>query len=109
MSKLWLVCRYEYRLNVFKKSFLLVLLSVPLYFALILVMGIVMEATQKNDAPVGYVDQSGLLSDPVTAPGIDPDKAITIIAFTDRAEALAALDAQAVQAVYILAPDYLQS
>lgn len=109
MSKLWLVCRYEFRLNVFKKSFLLVLLSIPLYLALLIVMGIVMEASQKDDAPVGYIDQSGLLSNPVSVPGNNPDEALTIIAFENRVQAVAALDAQEVQAVFILAPNYLQS
>jgi len=109
MSKLWLVCRYEFRINVFKKSFLLVLLSIPLYIGLMMVMGIVMEASQKNDAPVGYIDQSGLVSNPASVPNNNPDEALTMIAFENRMQAVTALNAQEVQAVFILAPDYLQS
>ena len=34
MKKLWRVARYEYARNVFKRSFILALLSVPLVIAL---------------------------------------------------------------------------
>jgi ABC-2 type transport system permease protein len=106
MSKIWLVALNEYRTNVFKKSFLLVLFSVPLFLGFIIGFGLYMESRENSDAPLGYVDHSGLLKDPLPAPVEDPEDAITFISFQTVEEAKVALDEGAIQAYYLFNEDY---
>ena len=68
MSKLWLVAKYEYVRNVFKKSFIFVVLSVPLILALSIGLGWLINRMENPDAPAGYVDHAGVLTDPIPAP-----------------------------------------
>lgn len=65
MKKLILVAVQEYKRNVLKKSFILALLSMPLMIALGVGLGIVISDLENNDLPVGYIDNAGLLSNPV--------------------------------------------
>ena len=64
MSKLWLVALNEFKRNVFKKSFILALLSVPLMIGFTVGLGLIMISLEENDAPVGYVDHAGLFMNP---------------------------------------------
>ena len=68
MSKLWRIALYEYRRNVFKRSFILALLSVPFMIGLNVGVGLFMESRENDNSPVGYVDHAGLFTDPIPAP-----------------------------------------
>ncbi len=106
MSKLWLVALNEYKRNVFKKSFILALLSVPLMVGFTVGLGLIMTSLEENDAPVGYVDHAGFLENPLPAP-VDPsDKPIEFIPYETESEARQALEAEEIQAYYILASDF---
>ena len=105
MAKLWSITTFEIKQNVLRKSFLLTLLSIPLMVGLILGMGIFMESRQENDAPAGYVDQSGLLAEALPS----PEAGITMIAFASEAQARQALAQDEIQAIFILSPDYRQT
>ena len=94
MTKLWLVARHEYRRNVFKKSFILALLSLPLMIALNIGMGLFIESTENNDAPAGYVDHANLLTDPIPTPAAGSREPIALIPFQTEDDARAALESE---------------
>jgi ABC-2 type transport system permease protein len=116
MSKLWLVAKYEYVRNVFKKSFVLLTLSVPLILALSVGLGWLIHRTENPDAPAGYVDHAGVLAHPIAAPARagspnSPSSSdlVTLIAFQTEQEAREALESKAIQAYYVVAADYRQT
>lgn len=109
MSKLWYVARHEYARNVFKKSFILALLSVPLLIGVNIGLIAFMVSLDNNSAPVGYVDRAGLLSDPIPAPVGPSEEAIEFIPFQTEDEARDALESKSIQAYYIVSPDYFET
>jgi ABC-2 type transport system permease protein len=109
MRKLWYVARHEYSRNVFKKSFILALLSVPLLIGGNIGLIAFMVSREDNYAPVGYVDHAGLLADPVAAPLAPFEEAITFLAFPTEEEARQALESQTIQAYYVVASDYFET
>jgi ABC-2 type transport system permease protein len=109
MTKFWLIAWYEYKRNVFKKSFILALLSVPLMIALNVGVGFVMESVDNDAAPIGYVDYAGLLEDPIPAPEIARRKSVSFIPYTTKDAALEALQAKTIQAYYVISADYYET
>ena len=109
MTKLWFVARYEYRRNVFKKSFIFALLSLPLMIAVNIGMGFFIESTENDDAPAGYVDHANLLTDPIPAPVAGSREPIALIPFQTEDAARAALESNEIQAYYVLAADYSET
>ena len=105
MSKLWLIAKDEFRRNVYKKSFILALLSVPLMLAFNISIGLIVENLEKDSSPVGYVDHSGLLDHPISVE--DQSDPVPMIAFDSEELAREALLTEEIQAVYVLTPDYL--
>jgi ABC-2 type transport system permease protein len=88
-----------------KKSFIFVLLSIPLFLGFTIGMGILAESLEDNDAPLGYVDHSGLLSDPIPLP--DSER-VDIIAYSSETQAEGALEAGEIQAYYVLPAEYFE-
>lgn len=110
MNKLRRVAVYEYQRNVFKKSFLITLISVPLMVALSIGMGFMIETVRDDNRPVGYVDQAGVLAQALPAPvGASFDKPVELIAFQTEADARASLESREFQAYYLLPADYLET
>jgi ABC-2 type transport system permease protein len=109
MPKLWRIAMYEYRRNVFKRSFILALLSVPFMIGLNVGIGLFLESTENDRSPVGYVDHAGLLADPIAAPVTGSREPIAFIPFQTENDAQAALESGHVQAYYVLAVDYFQT
>jgi ABC-2 type transport system permease protein len=110
MSKLWLVALQEYRRHVFNRRFVFGLLSVPLVILLLVGLIFLIISMENNTTPIGYVDHSGLLSDPLPAPKpTAPDQPVPMIAFANETDAQAALDAGRIQAYYVLPADYRTS
>ncbi len=109
MPKLWRIAIYEYRRNVFKRSFILALLSVPLMIGLNVGIGLFLESTENDRSPVGYVDHAGLLTNPIAAPMSGSREPITFIPFQTENDARAALESGHIQAYYVLAADYFQT
>ena len=109
MSKIWKIVIYEYKHHVFRKRFLFALLSVPLSAAAIVaVMALVVYFSIKH-TPVGYVDLAGVL-----APPAEPKPAkitlflsLPVLEFDSEDEARAALEAEKIQAYYVLQEDYM--
>jgi ABC-2 type transport system permease protein len=109
MRKLWYVAWHEYSRNVFKRSFILVLLSVPLLIGGNIGFIAFMVSRENNYAPVGYVDHAGLLADPNPAPLGPSEETVTFLPFQTEEEARHALDSQTIQAYYVVAPDYFET
>jgi ABC-2 type transport system permease protein len=116
MSKLWLVASYEYKRHVFKKSFILAILSLPFFFTVSIGAGWLAERLTENDAALGYVDLAGLLNDPLQPPkrGSNPDSPsvpglVPMIPYATEDAARAALESKEIQAYYVVAADYFET
>ena len=108
MKKIFLVAWHEYRRHVFTKRFLMGLLSVPLLVLVMVGLIFLIMSIQMDNTPIGYVDRSGLLSDPLPPPAPEkPAKPTPMLPFSSEEEARAALDAGEIQAYYLLPEDYL--
>lgn len=109
MNKVWLIAINEYKKNVFKKSFILVLLSVPLFISFSVGMGILFESFENNNNPIGYVDHSGVLENPTPGPVDENMDPIEIVAFGSEQEAQQSLESNEIQAYFVIQQDYVQS
>lgn len=109
MNKVWLIAINEYKKNVFKKSFILVLLSVPLFIGLSVGMGVIIESLEEDDNPIGYVDHSGVLENPIPGPVEENKDPIEIIAFGSEQEAQQSLESNEIQAYFVIQQDYVQT
>lgn len=110
MTKILRVAWHEYQRHVFNKRFLMGLLSVPLVMLVMVGLVFLIISMENNTTPLGYVDHSGLLADPLPAPAPEkPDKPVAILPFETEAEAGFALAAGEVQAYYVIPSDYLST
>ncbi|MDH3943367.1 MAG: ABC transporter permease [Anaerolineae bacterium] len=115
MNFLWRVALFEYRRNVFKKSFILLLISVPTFITFSIGLGVFLESSEVNPLPVGYVDEAGVFASVLTAPEIastwnaENDEGIAFIAYLSEDEATAALNDGVIQAYYLLPQDYFET
>jgi len=109
-NKFWYVAMYEYRKHVFQKKFILAVLSVPLVLGVSILAGFIAGQINRNEAPVGYVDLSGVLANPVAVPeDIASKDPVELIAFSNEDSAEAALKNGEIQAFYLLQEDYQDS
>ncbi len=106
MRNLWLVARYEFRRMVLRRGYLLGTLAVPLGLALLVGLVAAVAISQENNLPVGYVDPTGLLDPAKQATLPDPEDRVEIRAYPDEASARADLEAERIQAFFVLPPDY---
>ena len=112
MNKIWIVFKYEYWRHVKKKRFILAVLSLPFFIALMIGVGLLSAFFAVNDQPVGYVDQAGLFSQASMPPEKSPipfRKPIKIISYANESDARTALEGDLLQAVFVISPDYIES
>jgi ABC-2 type transport system permease protein len=115
MKHLWKVALNEYQRNVFKRSFILLMISVPAFIAFSIGLGVFLESLEDNSLPVGYVDQAGVFSAVLISPDIQAtwiaqyDEPVDMIAFPDEEQASAALLDGQLQAYYVLPSDYAET
>jgi ABC-type Na+ efflux pump permease subunit len=109
MVKFWRIAVHEYLRNVLRRRFLFALLSVPVIIAVMVLLVILLVALEADTTPVGYVDQSGLLENPLPPPSEPSTRPIPFIPFESEAAAQAALDNGDVQAFYVLSKAYLEN
>ncbi|MCB2209381.1 ABC transporter permease [bacterium] len=109
-SKIWQIVKYEYTRHVFRRRFLFSLLSLP--FAVIAMVGVTLliGAVSTDTTPVGYIDQSGALANPIErTPSNDVfDPVYEFRPYQDRDQAQSDLESGELQAYYILPEDYPQ-
>jgi len=109
MRELWLVARQECLTRIRQRSFLLGLLAIPLVIVVSVGVAIVVSQGGKDSRPLGYVDQSGVLAAGVIPTPEEGAEPIAVRAFADAEAARAALEAQEIQAYYVLPPNYLST
>jgi len=109
MNRLWRVAVYEYKRNVFKKSFLLTLFSIPLMVTFSVGIGFFLTSLEENDLPLGYVDQAGVFTSAIPGPRSEQAEPVEFIPFETEDEALVSLESDLIQAFYILPPDYFET
>lgn len=109
MNKLWLVARREYLYNLRRRSFLFAVFGVPIFtFIAWFVVFAVIQSSEENVQQigrVGYVDNVGVLNNPVF-PAEQPD---LFVAYPDETTARQALDEKTIGAYVALPPDYLKT
>ena len=111
MSKLWQIIRHEYIRHVFRRRFLFSLLSLPIAVLVMVGVALMIAGFAADDTPIGYVDPSGVLANPVQLPESTDifSPTIQFIAFEDRDQAQADLEAGTIQAYFVLPADYPQN
>lgn len=110
MSKFWRVALHEYTRHVFRRRFLLALFSVPLLMVFMVVLIIVIIRINSSPTPIGYIDQSGFLANPISQPAPKwPERFVPMHAYTDQASAETDMKAGKLQGYYIISADYQQS
>lgn len=108
MSKTLLIAADHLRRETRKRSFILVLLSMPLFLTFIIGFGYLVAQLEEDQTTVGYVDNAGVLVD--TAPaGVERPDTITLQPFADRGGAQEALDADQIGAYFVVDAAYRQS
>ena len=106
MRKLWLAVSHEYIKTVRQKTYLLALFSLPLFIALMAVVGIFMSSQNNNSSPIGYVDHSGLFDNPIAVERLSGDLPVEFIPFSKESSARTAIESGEIQAYFILPIDY---
>ena len=106
MSKIWLIARHHFQKETAKKSFLFILLSMPLFLSLSIGLGILFESLENNSVTVGYVDPGSFIQ--LTTLD-DADEDIQLVAFPNQESAREALDSNEIDAYYLLPVDYPES
>ncbi len=105
MSMVWQVMVFEYVRHVFRKRFLIGLLSLPLFVGVMALVVMLLVRAEINLKPVGYVDESGILTNPE---GFQSGL-IKLIAFNEEGLAQEALQAEQIQAYYVIDQNYLET
>lgn len=105
MSLTWLVAVHHFRREVFKRSYLLTLFSLPLFVAFVITMGRIGAAINDESYRVGVVDPGGFIR---TLEVPDADDDVVIHLYDSEEQALAALEDETdpIDGVYLLPPDY---
>jgi len=102
MSKVWLIAQRQFRQEVGKRSFLLVLFSMPLFLTLTIGLGYLNLRLEEGSTALGYVDQAGLLVELA-----EPEKhQVDLVPFETPEAARVALGAGEIEAYYVLPVDY---
>ena len=98
---------HEYRRHVLRKRFLFALLSVPLWLAFGLAMAVLSVWLQTDSRPVGFIDPGGVLRyHAVPDFNSSPFTPEAFVPYPDEAAALAALEAEEIQAYFSLPASY---
>jgi len=112
MNKTWLVIKHEYLKHVKKKRFILAILSLPFFVLLMVAIGYLSVVFQYNDAPVGYIDRSGLMDNSIVYQADAPlgfMNPIEFIRYKDETEAESALNNETIQAFYIVDKNFIEA
>ncbi len=108
MHNFWIIFKDEYKKRVEKRSFLIMTIGLPLAIALLI--GIIITVAEKSggEKPIGYVDQSGLITEEVILPRDQQDYSVEIKRFASETDAQNALAAGQILSYYVIPSDYLQ-
>lgn len=111
MNNIWLVFKHEYSRHVLRKRFIIAVLSLPLMALVIIATSFLAVGSGYDGRPAGYIDQSGLFAHAQQLP-VEKDEFMPPIqfrAYMDEAAARADLENKTIQALFVIAPDYMES
>ena len=109
MRNFWLVAKHEYLTTVARRAFLLMTIAIPVGMVALIALIILVESMGADDRPIGYVDYSGTL-DPALYDSLpDADERTPILSFPDEELALAALEGEQIQALFVIPSGYPQT
>lgn len=103
MSRVWLIGWHHFRQEVTKRSFLLVLLSLPLFLLLTIGLGVLSVKLSAEEMAVGYVDPAQFLQD-TTITVMEGE--VQLVRYDDAAAARTALESGVITGYYVLSPDF---
>ncbi len=106
MRNFRLIARHEYRRMVFRRAFILTTIAIPLGFAALIGLVILVETGRENKRPLGYVDLSQTLDASLSDDLPESSNHVEIVPFTDEDTAHEALSNQEIQAYYVLSAAY---
>jgi ABC-2 type transport system permease protein len=108
MTKIWQIIKNEYTKHVFQKRFLLSLLSLPGLVVVMVGVGLLVGFLSVDSSPVGYIDNSGVLSDPIPLAESSSifEPTIDFVPFNNEQQAREALEEEEIQAYYIFPENY---
>ncbi len=111
MRKVWQIIKQEYTRHVFNKRFLFSLLSLPVAVIVMVGVALLVGTFSVDTTPVGYVDQSGMLANPIYPEQSDTifDPAVEIMTYEDEEQARSALNKGEIQAYYLLTENYTEN
>jgi ABC-2 type transport system permease protein len=107
MHEMWIIARHEYIKLAGKRSFLFGTLGVPVLIAAFVGIMILVAASEHSDAPVGVVDHADILAKGVVPSGGTGDF-LELYNYPDESAARAALEAEEIQAFYVIHANYQQ-
>lgn len=106
MRNFWLIAKHEYGRVAFRRTFIIITLAIPLGFAAIIALVAFIEQSGESSLPIGYVDYAGILDEFHYTSLPNTEDRVAIWKYTDEASALAALNQEEIQAVFVLPADY---
>ena len=110
MNKFWFVAINEYKRHVFKKKFLLAIFSLPLLLSFSIGAGYLAERSEDNNEPLGYVDLSGVLANPLPIPEEFLEKnSVELVPFENESLAMQALEDGKIQVYYLVSENFLET
>ncbi|MEN8241222.1 MAG: ABC transporter permease [Chloroflexota bacterium] len=110
MNKFWFVALNEYKHHVFKKKFLLAIFSLPLLLSVSIGAGYLAERSEDNFEPLGYVDLSGVLANPLPIPEEHLEKdSVELVPFENESQAMQALEDGEIQVYYLVSENFLET
>ncbi len=109
MRSFWLIAKHEYRKTVIRRGFVIMTIAIPLGMAALIGLAILVESMGADSRPIGYVDYSGTLDPALLASLPDAGDRVQIQAFADEELGLAALEAEQIQALFVIPAGYPQT
>jgi len=106
MSRIWLIAKHHFKQETSKKSFLLILFSMPLFLILMIGFGFLFAYLEEDKVTLGYVDDSGVVENDDIA---DSDEDIVLKSFANRESALSALESEEIDAFFVLPAGYRET
>ena len=110
MNKIWLIIKNEYRRHVFRKRFLVSLLSLPIVVLVMVGVALMVANSELDTTPVGYVDPSNNFDLSLRKEEEEGflNAQIPFILFADPQKAQFALESGGIQAYFVLSENFPQ-
>jgi len=106
MNKVWLTAERQFKKEVLSRGFLIALLSLPLFIGFSIGMAFLRIHLASNTTTLPHVDQSGVLA---SMPPVSDSDELRFVSFDSPEEARNALNAQQINAYYVLPANYRNS